>query len=96
MRYLHSVYTLSDDDQNFQFLDMGVTDEIGFAFFVVGSPIFGYTYYKLVTYRSRWIKTQDFKNLKKETDVELYVCTILQLIDRRGNMTLENFNDAKL
>ena len=66
------------------FIDFGNVDNIGLFFLIIGAPFFAFAYSKILDAKTWMIMTSDFKSLKKNEDVELYVNILLNLIDMRG------------
>ena len=68
------------------FLDFSGVDNIGLFFLFIGSPFIAFTYSKILDAKKWMIMTSDFKSIKKDGDVEIYIYILLSLIDSRSNI----------
>jgi PAS domain S-box-containing protein len=69
------------------FLDFDGVDNIGLFFLIVGAPFISATYLKILEAKKWSLMTTEFKALKKDEDVEMYIIVLLGLIEHRETPT---------
>ena len=65
------------------FLDFGSVDDIGLFYLVLGIPFVSLAYVQLLERREWQLLKTSIKAFKKETDIEMYVNLLMDLIETR-------------
>jgi hypothetical protein len=65
------------------FLDFGEVDDIGLLYLVIGIPFVSLAYVHLLDRREWTLMRTSIKAFKKETDIEMYVNLLMDLIETR-------------
>ena len=66
-------------------------DDTGAFYLVFGAPFVAYTYYRIFSRQNTLILKKNIRQLKKASEVELYVNTTNNLIDSQGIFILSDF-----
>ncbi|CAD8089671.1 unnamed protein product [Paramecium primaurelia] len=65
------------------FLDLGAVDDIGLFYMILGMPLISLVYFQLLTFRQQQLLKTPIKSFKKETDIEIYINHLMDLIENR-------------
>lgn len=65
------------------FLDFGSVDNIGLFYLVIGIPFVSLMYLQLLWRRKMNLMKTSIKAFKKETDIEMYINILIELIESR-------------
>jgi hypothetical protein len=73
-------------------VDVNIRDETGLFFLFAGAIPTAYAFITLTYRRGLSFRRSHLKNFKKDTDVEMYINIIFDLIEHRGKIETHRIN----